>query len=322
MRESLEQYCLNHGKTELLAEWDAEKNGAATPQNTPHSSREKAWWRCENGHSWQARIQSRVLTGCGCPVCKGQIIQPGFNDLQTRRPDIAAEWDTEKNAPLRPDAIAVSSNRLVWWRCAKGHSYRAAVTDRTRTRSSGCPYCKKKVILPGVNDPKTLNPELAAQWDTEKNGAADMEQLLNGSTFKAWWRCPLGHSYQASVRNRIYNKTGCPYCAGKKAYPGFNDLASQRPDLAVEWAEELNAPLTPDMVTLGSGKRVWWRCQYGHVWLTAVFNRVHGGTGCPVCRKRKRGKYRSFPLREQKNSVQNRPHGAAASRRKQQRRNK
>ena len=52
------------------------------------------------------------------------------------------------------------------------------------------------------------------------------------------------------------------------------------------------------MVTLGSGKRVWWRCEHGHVWLTAVFNRVHGGTGCPVCRKRKRGKYRSFPLRE------------------------
>ena len=160
-----------------------------------------------------------MLTGCGCPVCKGQIIQPGFNDLQTRRPDIAAEWDTEKNAPLRPDATAVSSNKLVWWRCAKGHSYRAAVTDRTRTRSSGCPYCKKKVILPGVNDPKTLNPDLAAEWDTEKNGAADMEQLLNGSTFKAWWRCPLGHSYQASVRNRIYNKTGCPYCAGKRPTP-------------------------------------------------------------------------------------------------------
>lgn len=184
MRESLEQYCLNHGKTELLAEWDAEKNGAATPQNTPHSSREKAWWRCENGHSWQARIQSRVLTGCGCPVCKGQIIQPGFNDLQTRRPDIAAEWDTEKNAPLRPDAIAVSSNRLVWW-----------------------------------------------------------------------------------------------------------------------------------------------RCEHGHVWLTAVFNRVHGGTGCPVCRMKKKGRYRDIPLENsadpaQKSTAPAPPAGAAASHRKQQRRNK
>lgn len=294
MRESLQQYCLRCGKTELLAEWDAEKNGAATPQNTPHSSREKVWWRCRNGHTWQAGVQSRALAGCSCPVCKGRIVQPGCNDLQTKRPDIAAEWDAEKNAPLRPDAVAVSSQKAVWWRCPAGHSYHAVIADRTRAKSSGCPYCKKKVILPGINDPKTLNPELAGEWDTEKNGAVRMERLLNSSAFKAWWRCGRGHSYQASVRNRIYNKTGCPYCAGKKAWPGFNDLASQRPKLAGEWDMELNAPLTPQMVTPGSGKRVWWRCDQGHVWRTAIFNRVRSGTGCPVCGRRKKQRIETF----------------------------
>lgn len=288
MRESLQEHCLRTGKTDLLAEWDAAKNAPFTPQTMPHSSREKVWWRCKQGHSWHAGVQSRARMGCGCPVCRGRRIIAGYNDLQTKRPEIAAEWDLEKNAPLRPDAVAVSSQKRVWWRCAAGHSFRSAIADRTRPKSSGCPYCKKKVILPGINDPKTLNPTLAAEWDTEKNGAAKMEELLNSSAFKAWWRCPNGHSYQASVRNRIYNKTGCPYCAGKKAWPGFNDLASQMPKLAAEWASDLNAPLTPAMVTLGSGKRVWWRCDQGHVWLTAVFNRVRSGSGCPVCGRRKK----------------------------------
>ena len=288
MRESLQEHCLRTGKTDLLAEWDAAKNAPLTPQTMPHSSREKVWWRCKQGHSWQAGVQSRTRMGCGCPVCRGRRIIAGYNDLQTKRPEIAAEWDLEKNAPLRPDAVAVSSQKRVWWRCAAGHSFRSAIADRTRPKSSGCPYCKKKVILPGINDPKTLNPTLAAEWDTEKNGAAKMEELLNSSAFKAWWRCPNGHSYQASVRNRIYNKTGCPYCAGKKAWPGFNDLTSQMPKLAAEWASDLNAPLTPAMVTLGSGKRVWWRCDQGHVWLTAVFNRVRSGSGCPVCGRRKK----------------------------------
>ena len=288
MRESLQEHCLRTGKTDLLAEWDAAKNAPRTPQTMPHSSREKVWWRCKQGHSWQAGVQSRARMGCGCPVCRGRRIVAGYNDLQTKRPEIAAEWDLEKNAPLRPDAVAVSSQKRVWWRCAAGHRCRSAIADRTRPKSSGCPYCKKKVILPGINDPKTLNPALAAEWDTEKNGAAKMEELLNSSAFKAWWRCPNGHSYQASVRNRIYNKTGCPYCAGKKAWPGFNDLASQMPKLAAEWASDLNAPLTPEMVTLGSGKRVWWRCDQGHVWLTAVFNRVRSGSGCPVCGRRKK----------------------------------
>ena len=288
MRESLQEHCLRTGKTDLLAEWDAEKNAPLTPQTMPHSSREKVWWRCPKGHSWQAGVQSRARMGCGCPVCRGRRIIAGYNDLKTKRPEIAAEWDLEKNAPLRPDAVAVSSQKRVWWRCAAGHSFRSAIADRTRPKSSGCPYCKKKVILPGINDPKTLNPALAAEWDTEKTGAAKMEELLNSSAFKAWWRCPNGHSYQASVRNRIYNKTGCPYCAGKKAWPGFNDLASQMPKLAAEWASDLNAPLTPAMVTLGSGKRVWWRCDQGHVWRTAVFNRVRSGSGCPVCGWRKK----------------------------------
>ena len=34
---------------------------------------------------------------------------------------------------------------------------------------------------------------------------------------------------------------------------------------------------TPDMVTAGSHKKVWWQCHAGHVWQATVYSRTHGG---------------------------------------------
>ena len=66
--------------------------------------------------------------------------------------------------------------------------------------------------------------------------------------------------------------------------PGFNDLASQQPKVAAEWAQDLNGALTPEMVTTGSHKKVWWRCSEGHVWRSVIFTRARGTfCSCPVC---------------------------------------
>jgi len=56
-----------------------------------------------------------------------------------------------------------------------------------------------------------------------------------------------------------------------------------REGLLGQWAEELNLPLRPEMVTPGSHRMVWWRCEHGHVWRAAVYSRSVCGTGCPVC---------------------------------------
>ena len=38
------------------------------PQNTTYGSAIKVWWICENGHEWEAQINSRNK-GAGCKVC-------------------------------------------------------------------------------------------------------------------------------------------------------------------------------------------------------------------------------------------------------------
>ena len=46
-------------------------------------------------------------------------------------------------------------------------------------------------------------------------------------------------------RRALGGDPGCPYCAGRKVLPGFNDLAALRPDLAVQWHPTLNKGLRP-----------------------------------------------------------------------------
>ena len=62
---------------------------------------------------------------------------------------------------------------------------------------------------------------------------------------------------------------------------GYNDLASQRPELADEWSER-NAPLRPDKVMVFSNRKAWWRCKLGHEWNTLISTRA-GGSKCPYC---------------------------------------
>ena len=45
-----------------------------------------------------------------------------------------------------------------------------------------------------------------------------------GSHKKVIWRCKKGHEWEAAVKSRTINKTGCPYCSHNKVLAGFNDL--------------------------------------------------------------------------------------------------
>ena len=92
----------------------------------------------------------RISKGSGCPKCgyskkmqatRERNVVKNKKDLETKFPEIAAEWDYDKNGDLDPSRISFGSNKKVWWRCPKGHSYEAWITDRTGRHKSGCPYC-------------------------------------------------------------------------------------------------------------------------------------------------------------------------------------
>lgn len=60
-----------------------------------------------------------------------------------------------------------------------------------------------------------------------------------------------------------------------------NSLAEVHPELVFEWSEK-NLPLTPDDITFGSNKKIWWKGACGHEWKTSVKARSNGEK-CPIC---------------------------------------
>ena len=203
----------------LMAEWDWEKNVDLDPTQLTVGSSKKAWWKCSKGHKWEATIASRN-SGHGCPYCSGQRALKGFNDLQTVNPDLAKEWNYEKNNPLTPADVTANNNRKVWWKCQKGHEWQAMISDRNG--GCGCPYCAGKKVLNGFNDLQTVNPELAKEWDWEKNGDLRPEHVTANSGKKVWWKCSKGHEWQAVIASRN-GGNGCPVCNSERAtsYPEY-----------------------------------------------------------------------------------------------------
>ena len=62
-------------------------------------------------------------------------------------------------------------------------------------------------------------------------------------------------------------------------------LQSGQEQLLQQWDDRRNAPLTPEEVTQGSHRMVWWVCEKGHRWQAMVKSRA-AGSGCPICANR------------------------------------
>ncbi len=221
----------------------------------------------------------------------------GINDLQTEYPDIANEWDTLRNKPLIPSQILSKSGKKFWWICSNGHSYEASVDHRT-VRQQGCPYCSNRKVLSGYNDLVTIDNNLALQWNYERNRGLTNKFGIDISTpnlvtaisnQKVWWVCDKGHEWQATISSRHAGR-GCPYCAGRRAVVGYNDLKSVYPDIAQEWHPTKNGDLMPENVTSCSNKKVWWYLPYDDPetgqhfdfeWDDTIAHRTKCSRGCP-----------------------------------------
>lgn len=398
---------------EIANEWHPEKKGAVMPYNIAPGSHTRVWWQCSKGHEWQASPNHRTSQIRNCPYCASNPkVLPGENDLVSRYPEVAKEWHPLKNGSLTPDHVTANSSRRVWWKCSKGHEWQTSVDHRAK--GSQCPICSggmqssfpeqaifyyvkaaypdavngytdlfhnhgmeldiyvpsvsfgieydgitwhkgmtsqtreaKKYqvcrdngiklirireddlntdesacdillfvgndlnqaikalaqylpLLSGIDVERdkdlivssykkilsegslaALNPELVSEWHPTKNGSLTPDMFSPSSNHKAWWICRLGHEWQATFDSRTRG-TGCPYCSGNRVLPGFNDLATKRPDLMKEWNWQKNIALDPTHIAAGSGKRAFWVCAKGHEWQVEISCR-NKGHGCPYC---------------------------------------
>lgn len=269
---------------EIAAEWDYEKNKELSPSGVlPHSNK-YVWWKCKEGHEWYAKINNRTSKNTMCPYCAHKLPIKGVNDFASLYPNLLAEWDFEKNA-LGPTEVFPQSNKRVAWKCKLGHEWKARIDHRVN--GNGCPFCSGLMPIPGKTDLASVIPDVAALWNSRKNGDISPTDVTPWSHKKCYWICPKGHEWLSPVETVVKSyslnssRTGCPICSGKVTHAD-NCLATVSPELANEWSDK-NTDLTPLDVTLHSNISVWWRCpSCGHEWKTKINNRANG-TGCPAC---------------------------------------
>ena len=201
-------------------------------------------------------------------------------------PELAAEWDPERNDGLSPSDVSASIYKSVWWQCRKGldHQWAAPIADRAK-RNRGCPSCAgQKVSV--TNSLATIASDVAQEWHPSKNGSLKPDGIVAKSNKNVWWKCPKAddHEWQARPNARIGKGTGCPFCRGLRA-SSTNNLESLRPEVAMEWHPTKNGDLTPDQVVVGANRRFWWKCPKGpdHEWQAFVNNRTSRDSGCPMC---------------------------------------
>ncbi len=272
----------------IASEWHSSKNGDLEPSMFLPQSYFKAWWLGKCGHEWEETINSRTgKKEAGCPYCNNRRVLKGFNELAKTNSELLNEWDYDKN-DISPNEVTKRSSRKVWWICEKGHSYESSISGRTGDRKRGCPYCANQKVLKGFNDLETINPRLAKEWDTQKNNGIKADEILAGGHKKVWWRCSKGHEWEASIIVRNSMKIGCPFCSGRYAIKGENDLQTTNPSLLNEWDYDKNGKLKPTDVKAGSHRLIWWKCKdCGNSWQAIVSDRVRGN-GCPFCSKSSR----------------------------------
>lgn len=271
---------------DLSKEWHPTKNGDLTPYNVTPGSHKKVWWKCPKGddHEWMSQLKSRNK-GIGCPICSNKKTIPS-NSLANLNPGLAKSWHPTKNGNLTPKDVTCGSSKKVWWKCPKGedHEWQAIISDRNG--GDNCPICSGLKVVQS-NCLATVNPRLAKEWHPLKNKNLSPYNVVPGSNIKVWWKCPKGdqHEWKTSINNRT-NGTGCPICSNKKVVDS-NCLAFSNPPLAKEWHPTKNGNLTPDDITSGSGKIVWWKCHKGddHEWQATVASR-NAGAGCSICTNR------------------------------------
>lgn len=279
----------------VAEQWHPLKNGDLRPLDVTPSSGKRVWWRCAENHEWQATIASRTA-GRGCRVCSRVLaskkrrisILQSSGSLLMSNSALAEQWHPKLNGGLGPNEVSAGSNMKVWWRCGKGHDWRASISNRAKGR--GCPYCAGRQVSE-ENRLTARFPQVAREWHPNRNGSVMPSQVSYGSTKTYWWQCSKGHEWRASVNGRTSKAGYCPECfendRGKLCVAGHirkrGSLAERYPRVASEWDSEKNT-VSASEVSSASDMNGWWNCGYGHTYQSRVYLRTLHGAGCPQCR--------------------------------------
>ena len=312
---------LKHKTQKLLTEyapgleslWDPVKNEKILRPGMPIRPGMAVWWQGECGHEWQTDITQMVRIakrgGCLCPYCSERLLLPGFNDLATKRPDIAKLWHPTLNGKTLPTGIFPNTAGYFWWRCDKGHEFQASLSNmdkRTKNGGDPCGICANSVWKQYL--PQTQNAErkpvsrrkiLKTPTSTPTPIPTSVTDI-QGEVVDVHSE-PSIPEPKPILRPSVFSieKNVTPECLPNpvdraESVELARTISTEKyfstgyPDLVQYLHPKNNRKSVPLAETMKVSKLEWlWRCKKGHVWTeTAIIaeRRLHSeGQVCPTC---------------------------------------
>jgi hypothetical protein len=280
-RKLCEDNSLAQVRPDIAQDWHPYRNAPLTPNDVIAGGSKKVWWLCKHGHEWKTTVGLRVISGTGCPMCSLQTsrieiavyaeLDVLFNDVSWREKISGYECDIY----LRDNNIGIEIDGIYWHsryperELAKSAALEAEGIQLFRLRENGLPLLSERDIpfKSSENEFLVLSKLISSLL---KYAQLTDEQLTK---LRVYIEGP------GLINEKLYREI----MANLPAPPPGESLADKQPDIARQWAYDLNAPLLPEHFRHQANKNIWWRCENGHTWNVSINNRTQHGTGCPSC---------------------------------------
>lgn len=110
---------------EIASQW-SDNNGFPCDEVFFRSQLSRLWICPDCNHEFSSKVVRRATGENECPVCCGNVIKEGVNDLGTFSPELAAMVDEDRTGKTVGE---IGKSHYVYVNCGEGHVYRALVKN-------------------------------------------------------------------------------------------------------------------------------------------------------------------------------------------------
>ena len=169
-------------------------NNEIKAYDLPKMSSFKVEWICPNNHSFKKVVRTFMKN----PVCDKCELN-NLTSLYSVRPDLVKYWSSKNNKSIFEISYCYTRKVLLVCDCSYEFLQRVQSIKETTVKEL-CPVCNNKVLVEGINDLKTLYPEIAKTIIND-----DPSKILIKSNDKFLWQCQddRNHQYETTASQRI-----------------------------------------------------------------------------------------------------------------------